>query len=420
MTLSRRALKSSPFVRERPPAIERLPMAVPLSGGSQMTYDMIYRRQLWVGVMVNKIARGIARIPLKGYERRDDDSRRRLRGKKDSLAAVLKRPMPGVKSAFSWKEAIAANLAIYGNCVVVKMRPTVGAPPNELWTSPFRNWELKPGKDRPVEKYIFNVGGGLKLEYNPEDVIHFKWWGTGDDILGQSPLEQLRQTLHGEDAANRLVSASYDNGLRLSGVLVAPPDRQLDDADAERLRKITEALHGGVDNAFKLAVLTGGLDWKPMSQNLVDGAVKEMRQLNREEAAAIYDMPPPMVGILDRATFSNVSEQHVMLYQDSMGPWVTMIEETLLEQLIFPERLWLDQYCEFDMNAVLRGNVKETAEAYRLMDYLTPNEKRTRENLDRVDDERADMLWMPLNMMPIGDGALEMQERIARLQAAGT
>jgi len=37
---------------------------------------------------------------------------------------------------------------------------------------------------------------------------------------------------------------------------------------------------------------------------------------------------------------------------------------------------------------------------------------------DCVDDPRADMLWMPPNMMPIGEGAVAMEERLGRLQAA--
>ncbi len=53
-------------------------------------------------------------------------------------------------------------------------------------------------------------------------------------------------------------------------------------------------------------------------------------------------------------------------------------------------------------------------------DLPTPNEKRALENRDRVDDPRADMLWMPLNMMPIGEGAVAMEERLAHLQASKT
>jgi len=83
-----------------------------------------------------------------------------------------------------------------------------------------------------------------------------------------------------------------------------------------------------------------------------------------------------------------------------------------------PEPLPAGQYVEFDLNEVLKGNPKERFEALKAADFLTPNEKRALENRDRVDDPRADMLWMPLNMMPIGEGAVAMEERLARLQAA--
>ena len=50
----------------------------------------------------------------------------------------------------------------------------------------------------------------------------------------------------------------------------------------------------------------------------------QTRKLTREEVAAAYWIPPPMVGILDYANFSNVTEFHKMLYADALGPWFTL------------------------------------------------------------------------------------------------
>jgi len=386
---------------------------LPLVGGVSQSYEQMYRGQLWLNVVINKLARGIGRLPLKTYALGADGER--LRQRDGWLADSLARPMPG-KPPFAWKQAIVGNICVYGNAVVVKVRPGPGKPPTELWTSSFRFWEVVPGKTAPVEAYVFHNAAGRRLTFAPEDVLHFKWWGTGNDLVAFSPMEPLRRTLMIEDAAQRLTAASYDNGARPSGVLVT--DQQLKPDTAKRLQEQTASLHGGVDNAFKLAVLEGGLDWKPMSHSLVDAQVVETRRLTREECAAAYDVPPPVVGILDRATFSNITEQHIMLYQDTFGPWLTMIEETLQTQLIDPEPLLAGQYVEFDLNEVLKGNPKERFEALKAADFLTPNEKRALENRDRVDDPRADMLWMPLNMMPIGEGAVAMEERLARLQPA--
>ncbi len=76
------------------------------------------------------------------------------------------------------------------------------------------------------------------------------------------------------------------------------------------------------------------------------------------------------------------------------------------------------QDVEFELNEVLKGNPQERFQAPKAADFLTPNEKRALENRDHVDDPRAEMPWMPLNMLPIGEGAVAMEERLARLQAA--
>jgi hypothetical protein len=74
----------------------------------------------------------------------------------------------------------------------------------------------------------------------------------------------------------------------------------------------------------------------------------------------------------------------------------------------YPPSLVAGQYIEFDLNEVVKGNPKERFEALKAADFLTLNEKCALENRDRVDEPRAVILWMLLNMTPIararGDG----------------
>jgi phage portal protein BeeE len=62
-----------------------------------------------------------------------------------------------------------------------------------------------------------------------------------------------------------------------------------------------------------------------MSWDMQQAAVVEFRKLTREEVAAVFDIPPVLLGILDRATFSNVEELHLAFYQDTLGPWTTLL-----------------------------------------------------------------------------------------------
>jgi phage portal protein BeeE len=71
----------------------------------------------------------------------------------------------------------------------------------------------------------------------------------------------------------------------------------------------------------------------------------------------------PLVGILDNATFSNIREQHKNLYQDSLGPWLAMIEQDIMLQLLpeFDDREGV--YVEFNIAEKLRDRSRRRTES---------------------------------------------------------
>jgi phage portal protein BeeE len=125
-----------------------------------------------------------------------------------------------------------------------------------------------------------------------------------------------------------------------------------------------------------MMLLDGGLDWKAFSHTSQEAQTIEHRKLNAIEACAVYDMPPTMVQILDHATFSNIDEQHRMLYQDTLGPVVVNLEATIGAQLLWgepqlgvavdPEDGEIENtLVAFDMDDVLRADIVKRAAAYR-------------------------------------------------------
>ena len=109
------------------------------------------------------------------------------------------------------------------------------------------------------------------------------------------------------------------------------------------------------------------------------------RKLNREECCAVWDVPPPAVQILDRATFSNITEQMRSLYRETMAPRLEAYEDTLHSQLAIPD-FSADGalYAEFEMDAVLRGSFEMRIEAKAKAiqtGQITPAESRAEENL---------------------------------------
>lgn len=364
---------------------------ISLVGDHSATYEELYRTQVWIHTIVNRLARGIARLPLKVYINPDEPrERERVRG--GALAELLARPAErtGINE---FLQAVISNVAVHGNAVVVKRRPMVGVPPVELLTSSFAYWDVRQARDSSATWYGYNAGRGPAIWFRPDEVLHFRWWAPGGGLRAPSPLEALRTTLMVEDASQRLAIASFENGNRPEGAISIDGSASAEDIELQReqLRQV----YGGVDNAFKLAILTNGAKWLPMSHTMVDSELINLRKLDREEVAAVYNMPPPVVGILDRATFSNITEQHLMEAQDTMQPWTAMIEETFAIQLVASEPLMEGEYVEFDYGAMLAGDpVKQTDTLVKAVGgpFMTPNEARALRNLPPKDDPEADRL----------------------------
>jgi hypothetical protein len=103
--------------------------------------------------------------------------------------------------------------------------------------------------------------------------------------------------------------------------------------------------------------------------------------LNREEVCAAYDVPPPVVHILDHATFSNITEQMRSMYRDTMAPVASDFEgviETDLRAVEFSDE---DVYAEFLMDDVMRGDFETRQDALNKASHMTIAEKRAVENL---------------------------------------
>jgi HK97 family phage portal protein len=370
--------------------------------GQAVSYTQLYRTQPWVASMVNKLERQISRLPLKVYEKDSQNAHRRV--VEHPLADLLSRPFPR-GGPTHLKQHIALPMLIHGNGLVMKVRDTAGAPPSKLLPVDWRfvtphGLAGMQGDFIPGEVEFWEINYPQERAFvAPDEMLHFKWVAP-DSALGVSPLQQLGVTLQSEDAAQRYTAASYRNGARPSGALVFPGMVSRPDRDA--IRNEVQSLHGGVDKAFNIAVVSGGADWKPFSQSAQEAQLIETRKLNREEIAAVYDIPPPMVGILDQATYSNITEQHRMLYVTILGPWLTMIEETIKAQLIDPEPAWDGLFVEFDISEQLKGDPLQRARAEALFithGVYTINEARKLENLPPIDNPICAMPLIPVNNM---------------------
>jgi HK97 family phage portal protein len=355
--------------------------------GFWAAYDAIYRSQLWVYTVVNKRASLLSNLPLKVYERGRDNSREE---RPDSpLATLLRNPVPG-KSALEWWTWITSTEDIYGEAFAWKRRDRGGRPVQLPALHPTCMKRNDADDGWRYEK------GEMRLDLPDADVLHFRRYNPSSAHRGLSPLEPLRRTLENEDAARRATSAFWRNGARPAFVL--KHSAQLSQPAQDRLKAQFDGLHAGVDNTAASLILEEGMEAQQLSLTAEEAQYIESRKLNREEVVAAYDMAPPAVHILDRATFSNITEQFRSVYRDSVGPRAHGFEQAMMVQLV-PDFGDDSLYVEFLMDEVLRGDFETRQTALKNADHMTVAEKRRVENLPYI--EGTDVILVNTASMPL-------------------
>lgn len=367
--------------------------SIDLVADLQASYAEIYHSQPWVNAATNKLVRTIGMLPLKAYEREGPDRGRLFEGE---LHRLMTRPFEAGTPTY-WKQHLAGSSLVWGNAIYVKIGIESSTDiPDELFPAPSIGWSL--GENNT---YVWTAPTGEMFPFPRWQIIHFHHWDTDQNGFGISAYEPLRRTLAVEDAATRFSIAAFKNGVNPASVVRT--DQTLKEEPLKRLRASIENLYGSVDKAFRIAILDNGLDWKPLTHNLEEAALLDHRKLTREEVAGVIDVPQPTIGILENANFASVRELHQMLYQDSLGPPLRMIEETLKRDLIDHIPQFAEQYVEFDLGMILRGDINSRSIAYQRFisaGIYTPNELRALENLPRSEQPEADQIHIPMNLSP--------------------
>jgi HK97 family phage portal protein len=394
--------------------------------GLKADYGAIWRTQPQVRKVVGFLARNIAQLNLTLYKRVSDTDRER--DDHHELARAIRHPLgwkPGRKlSKTLFLETLVSDRCIYDDAFwrIVRLRTeTYLVPIPPMMIEPLGDEWLSP------EAYLFQ-GPDRTIELAADEIVHFRGYNAGDRRTGLSPIESLRQILIEDLLSDQYREQLWERGARISGVIERPKDAPDWSPQArKRFRDEFGALWAGTGpEAGGAPVLEEGMTWKNANFSPRDTLWLEAKKLTREEVAAAYHVPQPVVGILDRATFSNVRELHRSVYQDTLPPWCVGIEEDIEQQLIpdWQDLVSANAYMEFNLLEKLKGSFEEQARSMQTATgapWLTRNEARAIQNRPRIDDPACDQLIVPLNVLVGGQASptdsappLDVAQAVAR------
>jgi HK97 family phage portal protein len=377
-----------------------------IGGSNNYAYSAIYRTQPQVRTVVEFFSRNIAQLGIPVYRRKGDDDRERIGS--HPLSRLLRKPSSKM-TRYRLMDSTLNDLGVYMSAFWLKLRLNGADEPKGVAWLPARQMEVKGGLF--PESFTFTREDGHSHEFAPSEIVHFSGYNPDSTLTGLSAIETLRRILMEDIASAQYRASFWRNGARPGMVIKRPREAgRWDQGQLDSYKKQMAAFEGS-PNAGRTLILQDGMEPVWPEQSFRDSEFIATRKLTREEVAAAYHVPLPMVGILDHSTFSNIKEQHKHLYQDCLGPWLVMIEEEIERQLLPDFGESDDIYVEFNIQEKLKGTFEEQTNSLRVATggkpIMTQNEGRARLNMPKSTEEGTDSLEPPAN---IAGGSLDRMD----------
>jgi len=342
---------------------------------------------VWCAIRL--LAESVSSLPISVFTKQANGDK--LEDSKSPIYNLVKFKPNYYQNKITFFEFIMLSICTEGNSYVQIVRNNSGTPVQLICLSPSSVTVVVNNNE-----LFYQVDGGSVLDSS--DVLHFKTI-TDDGVTGLSPIDQCAKALNWGVSLEEFGSTFFSNGAKPSSILQT--DRALSDTALQRLKTSFNNNYGKLKNSNSTIVLEEGLTFKPISISPEQAQFLSSRQFSIEEVARIFNVPPHMLKDLSKSSFNNIEMQSREFVTYTLMPYITRIEQEMNLKLFRTNELG-KTFIEFNVNGLLRGDVKSRTEAYKTAitnGYMSINEVRQKENLNSI--EGGDKHFMQMNMTTI-------------------
>lgn len=308
-------------------------------------------------------------------------------------------------SSYRWRKAQVHTAMAHGNCYSRVWRTEAGRLERITLIQTGRCGVRWAADGEP----FFDVTSptGIERGLSWQDVVHVGYRDSMDGadhggVIGVSPILQNKETVALMLAAERFAGAFFANGAQPSMILEY--DKALKDDDvARRIRAGIERVYGGLDNKWKVAILEMGMKMRETSFDPSKTQLNETRKLGAELSCTMFRTPPHKIGLLDKATFSNIEQQSIDYVTGPISSGATSVEQALTIACLTPAEREIYKI-EHNLEGLMRGDILSRYRAYaigRQWGWLSVNKILESENQNTIGPE-GDEYLVPMNMIPAG------------------
>jgi HK97 family phage portal protein len=192
--------------------------------------------------------------------------------------------------------------------------------------------------------------------YTQDQIFHVR--GVSDDgVEGKSLLTWARDSIGIALATESYAGRLFSQGSLHSGVISVP---------ACSIRKPRSAWRSRLSRRKRTwhmpKVLEQGATYTESTLTPEDSQFLTSRQFSVTEMSRWFGIPPHKLFDLSRSTNNNIEHQGIEYVGDGLMPWLVLIEQAILRDLILnPARF----YAEFNVEGMLRGDSAARGELYK-------------------------------------------------------
>ena len=243
--------------------------------------------------------------------------------------------------------------------------------------------------------YKYQNGLGQDVYYLFDEICHFKNFPRGG-IVGTSVQNYIKETVEREQHASKFISKHYKTGL-MNPIIV----QYAGDLNETKKKAIQEKFMkmGGTENAGKVLPIPPQYKLEQLKTSLVDNQFFQLQGLTSRHIANAFGVKSFQLNDLSKSTYSNITEQNKAFYSDTLQNTLTEYEQEIDYKALSEVDRAKGFFSKFNVDVILRGNLKERMEAYEIAarnGFMEIKEIRDREDLSFI--EGTDILI-------IGNGA---------------
>lgn len=315
------------------------------------------------------------------------------------LDRILKRKPNQLDTCFSFWQTNFFRLFNSGNSYAKLVRTSTNDIAamynlNEFEVTPYRFYPGDVPKPEECQQWYFISSTNEHLAAS--DMLHMKWIGTGNNMIGDNPMFRMASTLQRGQGYNEYQNRIVKKGTFIRGTIELPVGLDQDQQNAVLAEIAKYNGPGSIGETANLAVLTGGAKLtnttiSPTDLDLVDHIELNDRAISQHTGIA----PQYLFNYKDSKYNTEVPQQGEDLVRFFFRNWIDNVEDELTTKLLTEAELEQGFTIKLDPRELLSGDTvaEETIAADSVAAGIrTENEGRALIDLPPVADPSADKL----------------------------